>query len=193
MELDTEASWHCLTDPAVKDGTCVPRHEPDAHQLIKVQDSYLSIYMTRHEKTTQINMENTELGQFLHIEMWIEIWSNPSMEKLNKTKSSGEIFKTTVYSRLLSTKNSRSLMEKIWKIGISKMFFFLIWKYLCDFCTKILLMYLICAGYYKPTYHVKSKFLLYIMICCTMCKQYTYNNKLINMAQRWNFLWLLNI
>ena len=37
-------------------------------------------------------------------------------------------------------------------------------------------------------YHVKSKFLLYIMICCTMCKQYTYNNKLINMAQRWNFL-----
>ena len=69
-------------------------------------------------------MENTELGQFLHIEMWIEIWSNPSMEKLNKTKSSGEIFKTTVYSRLLSTKNSRSLMEKIWKIGISKMFFF---------------------------------------------------------------------
>ena len=44
-------------------------------------------------------MENTELGQFLHIEMWTKMWSNPSMEKLNKTKSSGEIFKTTVYSR----------------------------------------------------------------------------------------------
>ena len=81
--------------------------------------------MTRHYKTTQTNMENTESGQFLHIEMWTKMWSSPSMEKLNKTKSSGEIFKTTVYSRLLSTKNSRSLMEKIWKIGISKMFFFL--------------------------------------------------------------------
>ena len=57
----------------------------------QIQDSYLFIHITRHknyttkhgEQTTQLNMENTELGQFLHIEMWIEIWSNPSMEKLN--------------------------------------------------------------------------------------------------------------
>lgn len=38
------------------------------------------------------------------------------------------------------------------------------WKYLCDFYTKIILMCLICGGYYKTTYHVKS-----INICYIYC------------------------
>ena len=60
-------------------------------------------------------------------------------------------------SSLKSFQDSRTPMEnlKIWKFG--NIFFQKNWKYLCDFCTKILLMCLICVGYYEPTYHVMPK------------------------------------
>ena len=54
------------------------------------------------------------------------------------------------FSRLPYTYGEFENME-IWKCFFSNN-----WKYLCDFCTKILLMCLICAGHYQTTYHIRS-------------------------------------
>ena len=124
MEADTEASWHCLTDPAVKDGTCVSRHEPDVHQLIKVPDSYLYIYMTRHKK--------------LHNLTWrTQSWDSSYISKCGLKFGATHQWKNWIkqnlaekFSRLPSTQDSclpkthAHLWKKSGKLEFQKCFFF---------------------------------------------------------------------
>ena len=93
--------------------------------------------MTRH----YTNVENTKLGQFLHIEMWTKTWSktNSSGEFVNQNTPTGK----TKFNKMLQARiqhsgllkyfqHSRTPMEKmkIWKSG--NIFFGKNWKYFCD-------------------------------------------------------------
>ena len=59
--------------------------------------------------------------------------------------------KAPVYSRLPYTYGD---FLEIW--NFKNVFFQKKSKYFCDFCTRPLLMYLFCGGFYKTHYHVRS-------------------------------------
>ena len=175
-----EASWHCLTDPAVKDGTCVLD--------VSLMDTSWS--------------SNRQLNKFIwqDIKLHTLTWITQSCKKYNKMRNQfltdkipslflAHYWRNWIkenlaekFSRLQSTQDSCLLKTPVhfWKkfgnIEFQKSFFLFKWKYLCDFYTKIILMCLICGGYYKTTYHVKSINICYIY----MCNQHCHISKLTN-------------
>ena len=124
MEDDTEASWHCLTDPAVKDGTCAPRHEPDVHQLTKYKTViYLFIWQGMKK---------------LHKIIWrTQSWDSSYISKCGLKFGATHQWKNWIkqnlaekFSRLPSTQDSclpkthAHLWKKIGKLEFQKCFFF---------------------------------------------------------------------